>query len=367
MTSTISVLLIACLLIGLAWKGYQLTRLPRSLPLRAIVAFLAFALLGRVLRDLGGDASLGRGGPVWAAVGWHGPISAASIALLFFFDAATLPRDEARLRARWYVLAFMAFLTVIVAVATAAPQAISRPHMSVIYFAANLFAGIVFAVCTRSALRYSQLAERRLAIGLRLAAAGFAVIAATSAIFVAVDIIYWLTGSVPIRLAAVTGIVSFAGIVAAVAGLLVPAALMRLAAIRVWWQHRRTYHDLNPLWTVLHQAFPEDQFTRVPPSRWDTFRVWQVHRRYYRRVIECRDGLVRISPDVAKLRQTKPGDSLANLLQDALRARPAGTSSPQHAAPIAVPAERGVDAEIRELVALSLALERKRTTSEATK
>ena len=357
MTSTISGLLIACLLVGLVWKGYQLTRLPRSLPLQAIVAFLAFALLGRVLREVAGAASLARGGPVWAAVGWHGPVSVASIALLFFFDAATLARDEALHRARRYVLALLLFLAAIVAMAAAAPQSVSRPHMSVIYFAANLFASIVFAVCARSALRYARLAERRLAIGLRLAAAGFAVIAATSAVFVAVDVIYWFTGSVPIRLAAVTGIVSFVGIVAAVIGLLVPAALMRLTAIRVWWQHGRTYHDLNPLWTVLHQAFPEDQFTRVPPSRWDAMRVWQVHRRYYRRVIECRDGLVRISPEVARLRQAAPDSALADLLQDALRDRH-GVPHPQHAAPIAIPTEGGVDAEIRELVALSRALDR---------
>ncbi|MGH3426091.1 MAG: DUF6545 domain-containing protein [Mycobacteriales bacterium] len=79
-----------------------------------------------------------------------------------------------------------------------------------------------------------------------------------------------------------------------------------------------------------------------------------MHRRYYRRVIECRDGLVRISPHLAQLRQNgRQDDPLVDLLKDALRAHAAGEPVPPHATPVAVPTQAGLHADVDELVALS--------------
>jgi hypothetical protein len=128
---------------------------------------------------------------------------------------------------------------------------------------------------------------------------------------------------------------------------------MRLTALRIWWQHRRTYHRLSPLWTVLHDEFPEDALHRVPsqhPLR-DVLSLRGVHRRYYRRVIECRDGLVRISPYLG------PDDSsLAERVRTGLRAHASGSPAPARATPVAIPNSDGLDADVRELVALSEAL-----------
>ena len=132
-----------------------------------------------------------------------------------------------------------------------------------------------------------------------------------------------------------------------------PFTHMRLAAARIWWQHRRVYRQLAPLWTLLHQQFPEDALGRVPSGRWrDTLSVRAVHRRYYRRVIECRDGLLRVSPYLA----VNGNGSLADRLRAGLRAHASGDPAPHQPVPVAIPAADGIDADARELVTLARAL-----------
>jgi hypothetical protein len=138
---------------------------------------------------------------------------------------------------------------------------------------------------------------------------------------------------------------------------------MRLAALRIWWQHRRTYHHLEPLWTVLHQQFPEDTLDRVPSSRWpDTLSLRGVHRRYYRRVIECRDGLVRISPYLQTAGNGHDAP-LAEQLRNALQARASGIAAPTQAIPVAIPTtDDSLDADVHELITLSAALRQPQPT-----
>jgi hypothetical protein len=90
-----------------------------------------------------------------------------------------------------------------------------------------------------------------------------------------------------------------------------------------------------------------------------------VHRRYYRRVIECRDGLVRISPYLAGV-GTDPAEladpeRLAGQLSDALRAHAAGETVSSQAIAIALPAEDSLEADVDRLIELSQAVERTRT------
>jgi hypothetical protein len=145
------------------------------------------------------------------------------------------------------------------------------------------------------------------------------------------------------------------GIVLCLIGISYPAAMIRLGALRVWWHHLRAHHRLAPLWTELNSHFPEDRLSRVPVSRWrDTVSLRGVHRRYYRRVIECRDGLVRISPYIGQ-----QGDDLAAKLREALRARASGQTATQDAVPLAVPERDGLDADVEQLVTLSYALRAK--------
>src|SRR5205807_5920314 len=100
-----------------------------------------------------------------------------------------------------------------------------------------------------------------------------------------------------------------------------------------------------------------DQLSRVPSGRWrDALRLRGVHRRYYRRVIECRDGLVRVSPYLAGAGDLDQPGHLASALRAALRARADGAPVTGAALPVAAPDGEGLDADVRQLVALSKAL-----------
>jgi hypothetical protein len=117
-------------------------------------------------------------------------------------------------------------------------------------------------------------------------------------------------------------------------------------------RHLRTYHRLAPLWTLLNQSFPEDALHRVP-SRRDSFSLRGVHRRYYRRVIECRDGLVRISPYAAEA----PGEPpLSDRLRAGLETRRSGAVTMRRPIGLALPEGDGLDADVRELEKLAVAL-----------
>jgi hypothetical protein len=159
----------------------------------------------------------------------------------------------------------------------------------------------------------------------------------------------------PIMLAA--DLLTAAAIPTFVIGVIYPTLSTRIAALGVWWQHRRVVRQLSPLWTMLHEAYPEDELSRVPSGRWrDLLRLRGVHRRYYRRVIECRDGLVRVSPYLASAGDLDKPVYLASALREALHARAAGAPVAGQAMPIAVPDGDGLDADVRQLVALSKAL-----------
>jgi hypothetical protein len=145
------------------------------------------------------------------------------------------------------------------------------------------------------------------------------------------------------------------GVLLFLIGVTYPAAATRVGAVRIWWRHRRGYRQLAPLWTVLHAEFPDDALDRVPAARWrDAFRLRGTHRRYYRRVVECRDGLVRISPYLAR---TDVSADLPSRLRQALSAHAAGEPTAAKAVPVALPEQEGLDADVRELVQLARGLE----------
>nr|WP_291410283.1 DUF6545 domain-containing protein [Actinophytocola sp.] len=104
----------------------------------------------------------------------------------------------------------------------------------------------------------------------------------------------------------------------------------------------------------------------MPISPWrDALSLRSVHRRYYRRVIECRDGLVRISPYLANMgadpAELAVPEHLAEQLTGALRAHAAGQTVPPQAIPIAMPSDDSLDADVDRLIELSHAVQRTAT------
>jgi hypothetical protein len=145
-----------------------------------------------------------------------------------------------------------------------------------------------------------------------------------------------------------------------IAGFLVaaclPAAVGSVTTIRRGWVHHRGYRELDPLWTALNSAFPQTTLHRAPnPHVLDLVAWASPNRRYYRRAVECRDGLVQISPYL-------PGDvgldvaGQARALRTALAARQTGASPTGEVRILAPPTRSDIDSDGAALRALSRAL-----------
>lgn len=103
-----------------------------------------------------------------------------------------------------------------------------------------------------------------------------------------------------------------------------------------WLRHWRTYRALGPLWEVLRSLCPALS-SGPSPSSWRKrspwWPPWQARRRAYQRLIECRDGLLRLAP----------------YLDD----------------PVAVPDSPGLDADAAALIRVSQAIRTARSRADA--
>ncbi|WP_290058822.1 MAB_1171c family putative transporter [Amycolatopsis solani] len=343
---------------ALLWKLYQLSRAPEDVARWMVTACLACFAASYPFGLLAGDVNQPTPGAIVPLLFQHIFLCGLVYALVCFFLFSALPADRARRRAWWEAVPLGAVVLVMAVVALlmpgGPPETYPRAGVSVFYLAADLYLTYGIASACFLARRYARGAAPRLARGLLVASVGFAFGAVGGATLVAVVLVHWAGAAIPALLVQATVFLVFPSAILLVVGLSYPGVATRLAATRVWWRHLRTYHRLGPLWTRLHEAFPEDALSRTAPSPWrDALSVFGVHRRYYRRVIECRDGLVRISPYLAQL---PPGGSLASRLAEALRAHARRDPVPDEGMPVAVPEGGGLDDDARELVALSESL-----------
>lgn len=353
----------------LLWMSSRLARTPRNLPLWALTGLVACWALGFPLEVAADHETVVLGiPPSVSRLLQHGVLLVGVNCLISFFLFAAADRRVAWLRVRQFAIPLAIALTILTVAVVLTPAGVrTRDHtvtsIAAFWVTSDLYMAFGFAASAIWALRYARVAERRLARGLRITSAGLCGIVLANCVFVPAVIIRWAGGdAAPPELstdgAAETtlgfyGAVFFLlpGIALCLAGVVYPAAVMRLAALRVWWHHLIAYRRLGPLWTELHAQFPEDALSRVPVTRWRDLSLRGVHRRYYRRVIECRDGLVRISPYL----DTQGADLAANL-KEALRAHACGERPAKQPVPVAIPDQTGLDADVAELVTLSHAL-----------
>ncbi|HEV3361917.1 MAG TPA: MAB_1171c family putative transporter [Pseudonocardiaceae bacterium] len=357
------------------WKLYQLTKAPHDKPLRAVTACLASAAIAYPfgVADIAApvDAVIGTG---VSKLVQNALLFCAGYFLMCFYLYSAADGEFGRRRARREIIPLVTSI-VAITIATFVTPIAQRgaaydtgdmrhvPGIALFYFFGGLYMAYALALAFRWTVRYARRSHRPLVTGLRIAATGMAAMVIGSGVrtvFVVIRVATPLTTS-PVIVGA--DLLVAAGIPTFVIGVIYPALATRIAALRVWWQHRRLCHQLGPLWTMLHEAYPEDALSRVPAGRWrDLLRLRGVHRRYYRRVIECRDGLVRVSPYLAGLGEPEPPGELdapgrlADALREALRARAAGEPVAGPAMPVAVPEGDGLDADVKQLVALSRAL-----------
>jgi len=259
-------------------------------------------------------------------------------------------------------LAMRAAAARVITDALEAHYASTVPSIGAFYFFSNIYSVYACGFALLVTCRYArQGPDRRLRQGMILAAAGLILILFALSTFVVANVFLWAGHSeaLPSIIVVIGTICSFVGLVVFIAGLAYRSVTMRLTAIRVWWQHLWAYHHLRPLWTSLHAEFPEDTLDRAPTTLWrGVISLRGVHRRYYRRVIECRDGLVRLSPYLADAAYDgqEPPTIVAQRIRDALQAHSVGATVPSQPVLIAAPAEQGLDADVIQLVALARAL-----------
>jgi hypothetical protein len=117
------------------------------------------------------------------------------------------------------------------------------------------------------------------------------------------------------------------GALAFVVGVSYAAVVGMLISVPLWRTHRRHYRQLEPLWAAMRRAFPQLVLGRVPATSWRGRLGWDsTHYRFYRRVVEIRDGLVLLGPYYdATPAGTAEHDQArwATVIREALRAKEA--------------------------------------------
>ncbi|MEU7481096.1 MAB_1171c family putative transporter [Lentzea sp. NPDC042327] len=354
---------------ALAVVLYLLVRRPHDPRLRSVTGLVAGWAVGY---PFGRAAANGRWflglDPMVCQLVQHSMLQVGVFCLICFFLFSALDDEGARRKAVQHLVPLAGCIAVMTWAVLSIPDelrvaAARVPNslgggptgvlaITVFYALGNGYLLYGFATMFGWARRYARGAEPRLRRGLLITSTGLALLVPADAIFVSSNVSRYFGEPLPRWLLTAAVWFLLPGVLLCVVGVLYPVAAMRFAATRLWLRHLRAYHRLGPLWTLLHQSFPEDALHRVP-SRRDAFSLRGVHRRYYRRVIECRDGLVRISPYVAQTPEDLP---LAERLRAGLETRRAGGVAQRRPIALAVPEHDGMDADVGELEKLAVAL-----------
>ncbi|MFK0049002.1 MAB_1171c family putative transporter [Streptomyces sp. NPDC090741] len=370
----LSSLLGGILLLALAWKISQLVKAPSDRVLRSVTLCIVCAALSFLLGLKSGaryvDSLTGDG---LAKLLQNALLLVLVYLLQCVFLYAASDRTAGSKRAGWELVPLTSAIGIATWAMAITPETerahtyatanMREPGVALFYLAAGLYLVYGLALALWWTLRYIRVSHKPLRTGLQLVAAALTIMVLMGSLREALTVTRWAGESVPAALIVGAKLLLDIAIPLFVAGILYPAAATRWTTVRLWAHRRRMYQRLTPLWTALHEAFPEDSLHRTPAGGWrDTLRVRRIHRRYYRRAIECRDGLVRISPYLAELEApTEPSAPLppgraAVHLHEALAAYTAGAPVPGRAIAVALPGGNDLDDDVRQLVALSDAL-----------
>ncbi|MEU3190714.1 MAB_1171c family putative transporter [Streptomyces sp. NPDC006992] len=366
--------LITLLGIGVLWKGFDLARAPRSRGLRLLVAALLLLLGGEVLSLPEVNAAVDAATPVGVGkVAFNGTYAAGLFALILFFASSVRgPESVYRRHLRISTGLLAAVLAALTISMIATPTSMrgysldspymAEPAVAAFYLVGNAYFVYAYLASALWDLRFARRASRHLGLSLWVMATGLlglAITAVNRTILVVLRIgepqsheafntVNWSLSNWAMGIVLV--------------GLCYSAGAQLTARLRSTVHHRRMYQELAPLWTALAGAYPELVLNRPPAaSAWHRLRQRGTQeQRFYRRLIECRDGLVRLSPYLARVAphadlSRGPADQLARHITEALALKP-DTESPDtelSAARIASPAGNDLGADARELMAIS--------------
>ncbi|ATM24576.1 hypothetical protein SMD44_p10077 (plasmid) [Streptomyces alboflavus] len=347
---------------AMAWKSYQRTRAPDNPCLRwltrclgcAAAAFPLSVQEGRQLVDgvfVAGTAKLLQDVLVLAMC----------LAILVFYLYSAGEGPAVRQRVRREIVVFAGVVTVVMTTALTSPHRavlhsefhdadMTAPQALTFYGGLGMYMLYALSAAGLRTFRYARMSRGPDAVGLWTVTAGLVGMVATTA---ARSLFMLLrAGGVTVSdgLTIATGWMLVFSTPVFVLGLIWPGLRAGYAAGRLRLEHRRVYHRLEPLWRLLSSAYPD--MVLPGTGRGTAFR-------YARRVIECRDGLIRIGPRIGT---GPPADAmepreLARRLQRAADDIHSGNTDPSRTEPLAVTKHLRSEAEeIRHLVAVSEAL-----------
>ena len=366
--------------VALIWMVVRLVHKPYAAPLwslTVLVACWAIAFPFGIVADK--QATVVGLTPMASRAIQHSLLLVGVNGLIGFFVFSALPVRRGVIRSAQLAVPLVVAIAILVGSALLTPpDARTRdntvPGVATLFLTADLYMGFGFAVAGFWALAAARRTDARVARGLRISAIGLACIVIADCLFVpaillrltnALDAMPDASGTAETLLGWI-GSVFFLlpGIVVFLAGVTYPALAQRVAALRLWREHRQADREITPLWTLLMQTFPEHRLERLTGPSWrEALSPLAVHQRFYRHVIECRDALVRLSPYLANVDTDDP-DTLAAHLPDAIRAY---THDDPHtsrsAAVIAPPTEPTLDGDARALIALARSLKQRAPTS----
>lgn len=289
---------------------------------------------------------------------------AATYCLVVFFHFTVGPRPRAGRAARRQAIPPLVVGVVTVVAAATVPAGLRDATAALatasgagptgvtssvlVYLPGNLYFGFAFGTALVWVHRHRPGAQQPLRRGLAVVEVGLALLVVSTAFLVVSNVVRW-TGTTPSPLLGLLGVACLLpGLVVFLAGMLYPSFATARSVFGIWREHRRVHRELGPLWQSLHAAFPQDSFeSKVTWA--DRLGPGGVHRRYYRRVVECRDGLVRLSPYL----DTGGAELTAEHVHRALAAARTSENAPTTASVLAPPTGASLADDVEGLVLLS--------------
>ena len=356
------------LFVAVVWKFSQLARDPGNAPLRSVALCLLCGGLSYTVAMPSGAAGFDtftvHGG---AKLVQNLLLLACCYFIMCFYLYSAADEVAGRRRARREGLG----LLVVAAALTVDALSTSHTALAGSYSTADmavpqtalffLLAGGYMAYALGSAFwwtrRYARMTKRPLSTGLWLAATGLAAMAGACAIRAVFVVIRNQGGEVPKPLTAGVALLLVMAIPFFVVGLSYPMFRARIASVGIRRRHRKMHRQLEPLWQLVTGAFPELVLHPASSSLRDRWRARNVHRRYHRRFVECRDGLVRLSPYVDMSGTAHPGPAAtAELLRTAAKLASSSGEAPVPAVSLNLSQQKDRAADVKQLLCLANSL-----------
>jgi hypothetical protein len=356
---------------AVVWRLFLWSRAPRDAPTRSVALTLLSLGLSHAVARPGGAHGLDimAGHNITRLVQNLFLLLACYFLMCFYLYSVDKPAARRRARTELVVVALVAVVITVAAVtvplgALSGPSRtmdMTIPQVAVFYLCAGLYMTYAIGMAGRWSAGYARKSERPHATGLWITAIGLGLLAVACGVRAAFTIVRWSGGSVPRPLTTSAAALLTVASLLFVAGITYSGLRARITATRLWLRRRRDHRQLAPLWELLTGIYPKHELKPASRTLWDRWRASGVHRRYHRRIVECRDGLVDISPYLAArdeetdLLSLEPAE-LARRLQHACATIRQGAPLPTRALPLAKSQGTDRKADVDQLIAVSQAL-----------